>query len=85
MIGAFEMVVLAIAEIWEIDIDHIVSIFFEDGGEAQLCIAALAVLFFEVPFAVLAPTETGRAKRNDCFAAFVVDRDRLPLGIVRLA
>jgi hypothetical protein len=54
-------------------------------GGAQPDLAALAVFLLEVPLALLAPAEAGRAERRDEIAAGLVDRDAFPVGIVGLA
>ena len=85
MIGAFEMVVLAIAEIGKVDRDDQVVLIVHDRRQAQLDIRTLAGFFLEVPLALFAPAEAGRAQRHHRLARRIVDRDSLPFGIVFFA
>ena len=58
MIGAFEMIMLAIAEIGEGNVQNFVMVRIEDRGHAQFDVCALAVFLLQIPFALIAPTVT---------------------------
>ena len=83
VVGAEEMIVLAVAEIREADRRDVVL----DVGERQPQLGVLPVrgLFLEVPLALLAPAEADRAFRHHDRVAGLVIGERLPLGIVGLA
>jgi hypothetical protein len=84
MVGALEIIMLAIAEIGEGDINDGVVPVIEYRGHAQRDGRADAVFLLEIPFALLAPAKTGGPRRDDRLAGGVVDRDGLPFGIVPL-
>ena len=85
VIGALEMIVFAVAEIREGNLDHLVVVLVEDRGHPQFDLVALAVLFLEVPLAFLAPAEARAARWRNHIVACLVDRDCLPFGVVLLA
>ena len=85
MIGAQEMIVLAVAEIGEADFGDVVMIVIDDQAELELVLLAAGLLLLQVPLALFAPAEADRALRHDDGAAGAVDRHGLPVGIVRFA
>ncbi len=84
MIGAPKMIMFAIPEIGEGDVDHFVMMPVENVGEAQLGRITAPVTFLEIPFAFFAPAEPGRTGRGDYRIGNVIDRDRIPIRLVRL-
>ena len=60
MVGALEVIMLAVAEIGEGNVDDFVMILVEDRGHPQLNVSSVAVLFLQVPLALFAPAEPGR-------------------------
>ena len=85
VVGAFEMVVLAVAEIGEADGGDLVMVLVEDEAQIERDVAALAVLGLEVPLALFAPAVADGPGRRDERLRLAVYGDRLPLGIVLLA
>ena len=62
MIGAGEVIVLAVAEIGEADVGEFVFVIGE--GQLQFGVAAVGLLFLQIPLALLAPAEADRAARH---------------------
>ena len=82
MIGAEEVVVLAVAEIREADGGDLVL----DGRqrESKLGVDALRRALFETPLALFAPSEADRAARHHDLAGGLVIGDGFPLGVIGL-
>ena len=85
MVGTFEHVVFAIAEIGETNLDHTIVVLVHDEGQAQLGIPPGGILFLQVPLARLIPTEADRASGHHGLPAFCVDANSFPFGVGRLA
>ncbi len=83
MVGAGEIVVLAIAEIGEADVGQLILVVGE--GQPQVGGAAVGFLFLQIPFALLAPAEADRAGRRHDALGGLVEGDGLPFRIVGLA
>ena len=83
VVGAGEVVVLAIAEVGEGNVGKLVLM--SRATSCRLVSAPAAFLLLQVPFALLAPAEPDRAMRHNNRAGRLVEGDRLPLGIVGLA
>ena len=79
-LGGCPVIVLDSAEIGEADrFDVCVEIF---QAEAQARGVASAVLLLDVPLAFLAPAKTHRPAGNGDAARVLIERQRLPLGII---
>ena len=83
VIGAREMIVLAVAEIGEADRRDAVLDVAQRQPEPRFLIAGRLLL--QVPLALLAPAEADRALGHDDLAGGLVIGDRLPFRIVGLA
>src|SRR5690606_19892848 len=83
MIGTGKMIMLAVAEIRKSDVGELVLI--APQRKTKFRVAALGVLFLEVPLALLAPTKTDRSLRHDKFVCRLVVSYRLPFRIVAFA
>ncbi len=83
VVGHGEAVGGRAAEIGEAHADDVVLHALEPQTQGGL--ATAAVLFLQVPLAVLAPPEADRAVGDHHLAGGVVQRDGLPVGVVGLA
>ena len=83
MIGAGEVIVLAVAEIGEADVGEFILRIGK--AQPQLGLRAVRFLLLEVPLAFLAPAEADRAIRHDDRTGLLVVGDGLPFGVVGLA
>ena len=85
MVGALEMIVFAIAEVREGYISDFIVILLEDQRHLEVQVLALVVFSFQVPLALLTPTEPDGAKRHGYLAGLRINGDSLPFRIVFLA
>ncbi len=85
MVRAFKIIVLTVAEIWESHIGDGIMAVLVDEALGKFHILALAVLFFEVPLAIVTPAEADGALRRNIGARLRVEGDRLPVWIVAFA
>ncbi len=85
MVGAFKIIVLAIAEIRERHIGDGIVRARRNETLGEFHILTPAILFFKVPLAVIAPAEADGALRGNIGTRSRIKGDRLPVGIVGLA
>ena len=84
MVSALEIFARAAAEVRKQHRQHRIPVV--DCGQLQTDLGAIrCVLVLDVPLALLAPAKADRALGDHELSAQLVEGDRLPLGIVRLA